>query len=202
MLHKCDLSGAYRLPPVDPDAVAAFWKLCRILYHWGLVESPSKACEPSICMVCSGHHDWYKSNGPGCLSRQTAWAFHAAAGLCGEGLCHQKTDTKPGGCLTMLCDNLRSVVVIQTVKDRDPFLQAYLQELFFLQARWECQVRTQQIRSVDNRLPDLGPFSISLPKLSQLKAKSWSQPSNLIQTGFLSCVQVSDLSEILTWDSS
>ena len=48
----------------------------------------------------------------------------------------------------------------------------------------------------------LGPFSISLPKLSQLKVKSWSQPSNLLQTGFLSCVQVSDLSEILTWDSS
>ena len=47
-----------------------------------------------------------------------------------------------------------------------------------------------------------GPFSISLPQLSQLKAKSWSQPSNLLQTGFLSCVQVSDLSEILTWDSN
>ena len=48
----------------------------------------------------------------------------------------------------------------------------------------------------------LGPFSISLLKLSQLKAKSWSQPSNLLQTGFLSCVQVNDLSEILTWNSS
>ena len=51
-------------------------------------------------------------------------------------------------------------------------------------------------------IPAQGPFSISLLKLSQLKAKSWSQPSNLLQTGFLSCVQVSDLSEILTWDSS
>ena len=30
----------------------------------------------------------------------------------------------------------------------------------------------------------LGPFSISLPELSQLKIKSWSQPSNLLQTGF------------------
>ena len=50
--------------------------------------------------------------------------------------------------------------------------------------------------------PHQGPFSISLPKLSQLKAKSWSQPNNLLQTGFLSCVQVSDLIEILTWDSS
>ena len=45
-----------------------------------------------------------------------------------------------------------------------------------------------------------GPFSISLLKLSQFKAMSWSQPSNLLQTEFLSCVQVSDLGEILTWD--
>ena len=43
---------------------------------------------------------------------------------------------------------------------------------------------------------NLGPVSISLLKLSQLKAKSWSQPSNSLQTGFLSCVQVSDLGEI------
>ena len=49
---------------------------------------------------------------------------------------------------------------------------------------------------------DQGPFSISLLKLSQLEAKSWSQPSNLLQTGFLSYVQVNDLGEILTWDSS
>ena len=57
--------------------------------------------------------------------------------------------------VTMLCDNLSTVVVIQTGKARDPFLQACLRELVFLQARWECQVRTQHIRGVDNRLPDL-----------------------------------------------
>ena len=34
----------------------------------------------------SGHHDRYKPNGPGGLSRQTARAFLAAAGLGGEGL--------------------------------------------------------------------------------------------------------------------
>ena len=67
-------------------------------------------------------------------------------------------------------------------------------------ARW---ARGQYgIVSVTRLLRDLGPFSISLLKLSQLKAKSWSQPSNLLQTGFLSCAQVSDLCEILTWDSS
>ena len=49
---------------------------------------------------------------------------------------------------------------------------------------------------------NLGSFSISLLKLSQLKAKSLSQPSNLIQTRFLSCVQSSDLGEILTWHSN
>ena len=47
-----------------------------------------------------------------------------------------------------------------------------------------------------------GPFSISLLKLSQLKAKSLSQLSNLLQTHFLSHflfrVQASDLGEILT----
>ena len=49
---------------------------------------------------------------------------------------------------------------------------------------------------------NLGPFSISLLKQSQLEDRSWSQSSNLLQTGFLSCAQVSDLGEILTWNSS
>ena len=48
----------------------------------------------------------------------------------------------------------------------------------------------------------LGQFSISLLKLSQLKVKSLSQLSNLLQTRFLSCVQASDLGEILTWDNT
>ena len=51
-------------------------------------------------------------------------------------------------------------------------------------------------------MADQSPFSIYLLKLSQLEAKSWSQPSNLLQTGFLSCAQVSGLGEILTWNSS
>ena len=48
--------------------------------------------------------------------------------------------------VTMLCDNLSSVVVVQTGRARDPFLQACLRELVFLQARWECQIRMQHIR--------------------------------------------------------
>ena len=48
----------------------------------------------------------------------------------------------------------------------------------------------------------LGPFSIFLLKLSQLKAKSLSQLCNLLQTRFQSYVQASDLIEILTWDST
>ena len=47
-----------------------------------------------------------------------------------------------------------------------------------------------------------GSFSISLLELSQLKGKSLSQVSNLLQTGYLSCVQASDLGEILTWDTT
>ena len=48
----------------------------------------------------------------------------------------------------------------------------------------------------------LSPFSISLLKLSQFETKSRSQPCNLLQTGFLSCVQVSDVDQMLIWDSS
>ena len=47
-----------------------------------------------------------------------------------------------------------------------------------------------------------GPFSIYLFKLSQLKAKSLSQVSNLLQARFLACVQASDLGAISTWDST
>ena len=57
--------------------------------------------------------------------------------------------------VVMLCDNLSSVVVVQTGRAREPFLQACLRELVFLQARWECQVRMQHIRGEENRLPDL-----------------------------------------------
>ena len=66
--------------------------------------------------------------------------------------------------VTMWCDNLSSVVVIQTGKARDPFLQACLRELVFLQARWECQIRVQHIRGEDNRLPDLLSRWESSPK--------------------------------------
>ena len=44
----------------------------------------------------------------------------------------------------------------------------------------------------------LGPFSISSLELSQLVAKSFSHPSNLLQTRVQSCVQASNLGEILT----
>ena len=57
--------------------------------------------------------------------------------------------------VTMLCDHLSSVVGVQTGRARDPFLQACLRELVFLQARWECQIRMQHIRREDNRLLDL-----------------------------------------------
>ena len=50
--------------------------------------------------------------------------------------------------------------------------------------------------------PVQGQFSISLLRLSELKAKPLSEPSYLLQTGLLSCVQASDLGDILTWDCS
>ena len=57
--------------------------------------------------------------------------------------------------VTMLCDNLSSVVVTQTGKARDPFLQACLRELLFVQAKGEFEVRVQHIRSAENRISDL-----------------------------------------------
>ena len=52
--------------------------------------------------------------------------------------------------VTMLCDNLSTVVVIRTGRARAPFLR-----VVFLHARWECQIRVQHIRGEENRLPDL-----------------------------------------------
>ena len=65
---------------------------------------------------------------------------------------------------------------------------------------WTTIWRQSNSRNSDHQ--DQGPFSISLFKLSQLKAKSLSQRSNLLQTRFLSCVLASDLREILIWDST
>ena len=48
----------------------------------------------------------------------------------------------------------------------------------------------------DESYGSLGPFPISL--LSQLKAKSLSQPCNLLQNRFISRVQARNLGEILT----
>ena len=61
--------------------------------------------------------------------------------------------------VTMLCDNLSSVVIVQTGRARDPFLQACLKELIFLQARGG-DVRSECSTSGGgggggNRLPDL-----------------------------------------------
>ena len=65
-----------------------------------------------------------------------------------------------GRCLSrkkiiMHCDNLSTVVVIQTSMARDPFLQSCLREIVFLQVGGEFQLRFRHIRGEDNRLPDL-----------------------------------------------
>ena len=57
--------------------------------------------------------------------------------------------------IIMLCDNLSSVVVMQTGKARDRFLQACLRELVMVQAIWEFELKVQHIRGTENRIPDL-----------------------------------------------
>ena len=99
-------------------------------------------------------------------------SFHSRAGHAHQRTGDADTDHGPEGLgrflsgkkVTMWCNNLSSVVVIQTGKARDPFLQACLRELVFLRARWECQIRAQHIRGEDNRLPDLLSRWESSPK--------------------------------------
>lgn len=52
------------------------------------------------------------------------------------------------------CDNEASVVVTNTGRARDDFLQACLRELAFVTAKFEFEVRAVHIRGVDNRIPD------------------------------------------------
>ena len=47
------------------------------------------------------------------------------------------------------------MVVIQSGRAHDRFLQACRRELVLLEARWECLVKAEHIVGDDNRLPDL-----------------------------------------------
>ena len=53
------------------------------------------------------------------------------------------------------CDNLVSVEVINTGRDREKFLLKCLRELTLLAARFEFYIRAKHIAGVSNRLPDL-----------------------------------------------
>ena len=53
------------------------------------------------------------------------------------------------------CDNEATVVVINSGKSRDPFMQACLRELCFVCALGDFEVWAEHIPGVNNRLPDL-----------------------------------------------
>ena len=53
-----------------------------------------------------------------------------------------------------LCDNMCSVLLINTSRSRDPFLQACVRELWFLASKYSFELRATHISGVDNRIPD------------------------------------------------
>ena len=69
--------------------------------------------------------------------------------MCGE--------VSRGEKVSILCGNLSSVVVVQTGRARDPFLQACLRELVFLQATLGQGTQTPRQDAVQDPLKKLKP---------------------------------------------
>jgi len=57
--------------------------------------------------------------------------------------------------VTVWCDNLATVWVINTGKTRDRVMQALLRELCFITSVSQCEVLARHIPGVQNRIPDL-----------------------------------------------
>ncbi len=56
--------------------------------------------------------------------------------------------------LRCLCDNMCTVLLINTSRSRDPFLQACIRELWFLASKYSFELRATHISGVDNRIAD------------------------------------------------
>lgn len=52
------------------------------------------------------------------------------------------------------CDNMSSVMIINTSRSRDPFLQTCIRELWFLASTFSVELRAVHISGLDNRIPD------------------------------------------------
>ena len=65
------------------------------------------------------------------------------------------TDKFRGLRVGLKCDNEATVLVINSGKSRDPFMQACLRELCFVCAKGQFEVWAEHIPGVSNRLPDL-----------------------------------------------
>ena len=57
--------------------------------------------------------------------------------------------------VTIYCDNMVSVRVLNTGASRNSFLQACLREICFVSALNNCEIKGKHICGVDNRIPDL-----------------------------------------------
>ena len=57
--------------------------------------------------------------------------------------------------LVVYCDNVTSVIVINSGATRDVFLQNCLREICFLAASHQFEIRAQHLSGVDNRVADL-----------------------------------------------
>ena len=57
--------------------------------------------------------------------------------------------------IKLYCDNYTSVIVINTGKSKDVFLQSCLREICYLSACLECEFRAVHLPGASNRLPDL-----------------------------------------------
>jgi hypothetical protein len=65
------------------------------------------------------------------------------------------------------CDNEASVIVMNSGRSKDPFMQACLRELAFVSARYQVEVRGEHVAGISNRIPDaLSRWSLD-PKYSE-----------------------------------
>ena len=56
--------------------------------------------------------------------------------------------------ITVYCDNLAAVTVINSSRSKDIFMQACIRELWFIAAKHSFEIRAAHISTTDNRIPD------------------------------------------------
>ncbi len=84
--------------------------------------------------------------------------------------------------IRVLCDNQTSVIVLNTGRTRDPFLQACLREICMLAATAEFEVRARHIPGDTNRIPDLlSRWHSGSATRTEFKTRTRSNPLRLCE---------------------